>query len=547
MKTKILFILLFLSIQSIFAQQIVGSWEGELDIEGNKLPFIVHIEKDKNSYKALLDSPAQGAEGIPAEKVSFINNELILDITNANASYKGKLENNIISGNFIQNGKTFPLVLKPYDKNNHKDYEKPEVLKLSDNLPQSLSKIDDFISYLEKNNAEAGEISIFKDGKEIYKRNFGETNLSQKDKVTFQIGSITKSMTAMMLFKLIEKKQLNLNDKLSKFYPKIPNAEKITIAQMLHHSSGLGDYVVGKNTMKWLTEKVSEEQIMNHIIEQGSLFEPGTKVQYSNSGYYLLTKILEKISQKSYADNLKETFVQPLQLKNFYTASQKPTNVFTSYNYANIWEPIADFDFNNVVGVGDIATTPTHLNIIINALFAGKIVSKESLSAMMPKEDRFGMGLMLVPFYSKMFVGHSGGTYGTNSLMIYNGEDDISIAYSLNADRIGTKNFSIDILSILYNKEFSLPNFSTTKITESELKQYVGDYSSKDIPLGLKIFIKNGGLFGQGTGQPEFPLEYVEKDQFKFDNAGLKMTFFPEKAEMQLEQGGGKFLFNRKK
>jgi hypothetical protein len=56
----------------------------------------------------LLDSPAQGAEGIPAEKVSFINNELILDITNANASYKGKLENNIISGNFIQNGKTFP-------------------------------------------------------------------------------------------------------------------------------------------------------------------------------------------------------------------------------------------------------------------------------------------------------------------------------------------------------------------------------------------------------------------------------------------------------
>lgn len=280
---------------------------------------------------------------------------------------------------------------------------------------------------------------------------------------------------------------------------------------MLHHSSGLGDYVVGKNTMKWLTEKASEEQIMNHIIEQGSLFEPGTKVQYSNSGYYLLTKILEKISKKSYADNLKETFVQPLQLKNFYTVSQKPTNVFSPYSYANAWEPVKDFDFNNVVGVGDIATTPTTLNIILNALFAGKIVSKESLSSMMPKEDRFGMGLALVPFYSKTFVGHSGGTYGTNSLMIYNGEDDISISYSLNADRIGANNFVIDIFSILYNKEFSLPTFSTTKITETELKQYVGDYSSKEIPLGIKVFIKNGGLFGQGTGQPEFPLEHVKK------------------------------------
>ncbi|PZT97461.1 MAG: serine hydrolase, partial [Chryseobacterium sp.] len=347
-----------------------------------------------------------------------------------------------------------------------------------------MNKIDDFISYLEKNNAEAGEISIFKGGKEIYKRSFGEASLSQKDKVTFQIGSITKSMTAIILFKLIEKKQLNLNDKLSKFYSKIPNAEKITISQLLHHSSGLGDYVTGKNTMKWLTDKVSEEQIMNNIIEQGSLFEPGTKVQYSNSGYYLLTKILEKVSKKSYADNLKETFVQPIQIKNFYTVSQKPTNVFSSYNYANAWEPVKDFDFNNIVGVGDIATTPTNLNIIINALFAGKIISKESLSAMMPKEDRFGMGLALTSFYSKMFVGHSGGTYGTNSLMIYNGEDDISISYSLNADRIGANNFTIDILSILYNKEFSLPNFSTTKISETELEKYVGDYSSKDIPLG---------------------------------------------------------------
>ncbi|PZU03558.1 MAG: hypothetical protein DI622_20420, partial [Chryseobacterium sp.] len=58
MKTKISFIVFLLSIQQIFSQQIAGSWKGDLDIEGNKLPFIVHIEKDKNSYKALLDSPA---------------------------------------------------------------------------------------------------------------------------------------------------------------------------------------------------------------------------------------------------------------------------------------------------------------------------------------------------------------------------------------------------------------------------------------------------------------------------------------------------------
>lgn len=549
MKTKFLLFLSFLITvsQSVFAQNIAGSWKGELDLQGNKLPLIFNINREKDVYTATMDSPLQGAEGIPVDKIVFTNNDLTLDISGIGATYKGKFENGKFSGNFVQMGKTYSLILEAYDKKNSKDLLS-EVLKLSENVNESLQKIDSFLSYLEKNNAEAGEISIFKDGKEIYKRNFGETKLpqSQKGKETFQIGSITKTMTAIMIFKLIEKKQLDLNDKLSKFYPKIPNAEKITISQMLSHTSGLGDYIMRKDTMKWLTEKVSEEQIMNHIIEQGSLFEPGTKTQYSNSGYYLLTKILEKISKKSYAENLKENIVAPLQLKNFYTASQKPTNVFLPYNYANRWEAVKDFDFNNVVGVGDIATTPTNLNIIINNLFAGKLVSKESLSEMMPQDDKFGRGLAIVPFNTKIFVGHSGGTYGTNSLMIYNGEDDMSISYSLNADRVGANTFVIDILSILYNQPFEMPSFGP-EISVADLQKYIGDYTSKDIPLGLKIFVKNDGLFAEGTGQPEFPLEYAGDHQFKFDNYGVKIRFYPEKQQMELQQNGSTFLFDKKK
>jgi D-alanyl-D-alanine carboxypeptidase len=549
MKTKFLLFLSFLITisQSLFSQNIAGSWKGDLDIQGSKLPLIFNINREKDVYTATMDSPLQGAEGIPVDKIVFTNNDLALDMFSIGATYKGKFENGKFSGNFVQMGKTYSLILEVYDKKNSKDLL-PEGLKLSENINESLQKIDSFLSYLENNNAEAGEISIFKGGKEIYKRNFGETKLpqSQKGKETFQIGSITKSMTAMMIFKLIEKNKLDLNDKLSKFYPKIPNAEKITISQMLSHTSGLGDYVTGKDTMKWLTEKVSEEQIMNHIIEQGFLFEPGTKTQYSNSGYYLLAKILEKISKKSYAENLKETFVTPLQLTNFYTASQKPTNVFLPYNYANRWEAVKDFDFNNVVGVGDIATTPTNLNIIINALFEGKLVSKESLSAMMPRDDKFGRGLAIVPFNTKIFVGHSGGTYGTNSLMIYNGEDDLSISYSLNADRVGANTFVVDILSILYNKSFEMPTFGP-EISAADLQKYVGEYTSKAHPLELKIFIKNDGLFAQGTGQPEFPLEYAGDHQFKFDNYGVKIRFYPEKQQMELQQNGEKFLFDKKK
>lgn len=455
MKNKLTF-LLFLIFNSIFAQQIVGSWMGELDIQGNKLPLIINIKQEKDGYSSTLDSPMQGAEGIPLEKTSFSNNELSFENTAMNATFKGTLKDSEIKGSFNQNEMTLPLILKPFDKTKNKD-KTLEVLKLSD-IADGLKNIDDYLNYLEKNNVLAGEISIFKENKEVYRKNFGEKNLPdfKASNETFQIGSISKTMTAIIIFKLIEKKQLNLTDKLSQFFPKIPNSDKITISQMLNHTAGLGDYVQGKNDPRWLTKSTTEQQIIERIIEQGSLFEPGTTQQYSNSGYYLLTKISEKVSKKSYADNLKEYIIKPLQLKHFYTAGQKPSDVYQPYSYDKKWIPVTDFKFLNIVGVGDIATTPYNLNLIINAVFNSKIISEESLKMMIPNENRFGKGLAIVPFHSKIFVGHSGGTYGTNSLMIYNGEDDISISYSLNADRTGIagNEFVVAILSFLYGMDY---------------------------------------------------------------------------------------------
>ncbi|MCU7615866.1 beta-lactamase family protein [Chryseobacterium sp. PBS4-4] len=459
MKNRFLLFISFLTFHIIFSQQITGSWMGELEVQGSKLPLIINIKYENNVYSSTLDSPLQGAEGIPLDKTSFSDNVLTFENAVMNATFKGTMKDSEIIGTFNQNGMALPLTLKPFDKANNKD-KALEILKLSD-VKESFKKIENFLSYLEKNNAEAGEISIFKNGKEIYKRNFGEKNLPdfKSENQTFQIGSITKTMTAIMIFKLIDNQQLNLNDKLSQFFPQIPNSDKITVSHMLNHSSGLGDYVQGKNEPRWLEKKTTDEQIIKRIIEQGSQFEPGTMQQYSNSGYYLLAKILEKITNRSYEENLDQYIIKPLQLKQFYTANKKPGNVYKSYSYDKKWVPVTDFNFSNIVGVGDIATTPYNLNLIINAIFDHKIVSETSLKSIMPDEKRFGKGLAIVPFHNKIFVGHSGGTYGTNSLMIYNGDDDISISYSLNADRIGIagNEFAVAILSFLYGVDYEFP------------------------------------------------------------------------------------------
>lgn len=546
MKLKFFIISIFFLFQNIFAQEIVGSWKGDLEIQGMKLPLILHIKKEKTGYSSTLDSPNQSSFGILVDKTTFTENVLTIEVAKLNLKYSGTLKNQIISGLFSQNNFQTDLVLKPFDKDSKKMVTVKELPK---DLTKNLDNIEKLLSYYEANQYDAGSISIFKNGKEIFFRNFGEKNLPNSNSKNrfLQIGSITKTYTSVMLNQLVQENKLSLSEKLSKFYPKIPNADKINIRQMLNHTSGLGDYVEKGDDYYWLKKPATEAQIFENMESQTSLFEPGTSSSYSNTAYYLLTKIIENVTGKSYAQNLQERILTPLKLKETFSASQNPKNVFPPYKYEGNWKIVDDFDFNNVIGVGDIAANPTDVNTFINALFDGKLVSQNTLGNMVPeKNQKFGLGILVVPFYNKYFYGHSGGTYGTNSLMIYNPEDKISISYSLNASRIDSNTFVIGILSLLYGMDYEFPKINNQKISEEQIQKIGGDYSSTQLPLEIKIFAKDGQLFAQGTGQPEFPLELVSENTYKFDGANIKVTFFPEKKEMKFQQNGMEFQFKKK-
>ena len=110
MKTKIL-ILLLLSIQSLFSQDITGSWEGELEIQGMKLPLIVHIKKEDGKLVSSLDSPKQGAKDIPVTKTTFQSNQLEFEVASIGLTYTGKYTNETFEGFFKQGGMELPLNL----------------------------------------------------------------------------------------------------------------------------------------------------------------------------------------------------------------------------------------------------------------------------------------------------------------------------------------------------------------------------------------------------------------------------------------------------
>ncbi|WP_294307093.1 alpha/beta fold hydrolase [uncultured Chryseobacterium sp.] len=114
MKIKTVFILAALLFTSFFqAQNIEGSWKGELEFQGIKLPLILNIKKNGSVYSSTMDSPKQGAKDIPVDKTDFISNELSFEQKMLGATYKGKLTNGKIEGIFSQNGMQLPLTFTP--------------------------------------------------------------------------------------------------------------------------------------------------------------------------------------------------------------------------------------------------------------------------------------------------------------------------------------------------------------------------------------------------------------------------------------------------
>lgn len=160
MKTLISMVLILLA-QTFYAQEITGSWQGELDIQGMKLPLILHVAKDGENLKSTLDSPKQGAKDLPVSKTEFVNNELKFEATNLGVSYKGTLKDGKIEGTFSQGGMQLPLTFVKSTGENKTVFNRPQTPK--EPFDYKTEEVT-FVNPIDKNTL-AGTISIPKNFK----------------------------------------------------------------------------------------------------------------------------------------------------------------------------------------------------------------------------------------------------------------------------------------------------------------------------------------------------------------------------------------------
>ena len=284
-----------------------------------------------------------------------------------------------------------------------------------------------------------GSVVVQKDGQTIYHTTIGyadiENNIPATSETFYRIGSITKTFTAVLVLKAAAEGRLSLDDTLEKYFPDagIPNADLITIDQLLRHRSGLRDITndMPEDFMTYHTEAQTRQQMVERIAKAGTNFPPDAEYRYCNDGYILLTYILEDVYGKTYAELIDEKIVRPLDLSQTRYADliNPQGGDARSYYLMDDWVLAPETNASIAVGAGALISTPTDLAKFGTALFNGYFGSG-ILEQMEEMKDGYGRGLTTFPNGERICYGHIGAIDGYWGLLA--SFDDIVITICTN-------------------------------------------------------------------------------------------------------------------
>ena len=261
----------------------------------------------------------------------------------------------------------------------------------------------------------------------------------------FRIGSNTKSMVAVAVMQLVDKGVWSLETTVDQVWPGLigEQGKKVTLHELLQHSSGIPDGVtpallsnVKEPTQAGLLAamqvRYTPEEVLAASNAQPWSFEPGTKAEYSNTGYVVLGMLLEKVTGKKVADLLRERVFKPAGMWNTFYATRPgmPRKaLMDTYTSTDGAHPLAGFDPELFSTAGAVTSTTHDLNAFSKALLTGRLVSKKSLAAMqttrpvtlVPGVEPQPYGLGIYPLADPCKAGahmwgHDGATFGTFSV-----------------------------------------------------------------------------------------------------------------------------------
>jgi CubicO group peptidase (beta-lactamase class C family) len=294
---------------------------------------------------------------------------------------------------------------------------------------------------------------------------YGFANLEWQAATTadtvFRVGSITKQFASACILLLAEQKKLTLDDKLSKYFPEFPRAAEVSIRQLLNHTSGVHSYP-GRTEATIVRAGISVPDMVKHLGSLGYDFDPGTNWDYSNSNYFLIGAIIEKVSGQTLRDFARERLFEPLGLsqtaidRNQDVVPHRATGYERDRAKPGTYVNAVYSDMSVPGGAGALRTTASDLIKWTEALHGGRVLNAASYKEMTTvaqvpgKNDvYYGLGLWLKPEQGHPLISHNGGIDGFESNLVYLPERKLTLVILTNTQN-GTGELRARMLDALF-------------------------------------------------------------------------------------------------
>uniref|UniRef100_UPI004049A191 serine hydrolase n=2 Tax=Gelidibacter sp. TaxID=2018083 RepID=UPI004049A191 len=415
-------------------------------------------------------------------------------------------------------------------------------------------QVDEYLKSAYPANEPGVSFLIAKDGKTIYRKAFGMANLELNVPMTpdnvFEIGSITKQFTAIAILMLEEQGKLNVEDDITKFIPDYPTkGKKITIHQLLNHTSGIKSYTNMESFMALARKDMTPVELMDAFKNEPMEFEPGEQFNYNNSGYILLGYIIEVASGETYEQFIQKHIFDKLGMKNSVYGSKVNLvpNRATGYSQTETGFRNAEYlSMTLPYAAGSLMSTTDDLLKWQNALNNHTLITKASYEKAIHgstlnngEHISYGYGLGEDQVNGSPSIQHGGGIFGYTTMGIYLPEEKIFVSGLTNCDCKNITDVTTAIAAIAIGKPFPTKK-DAIKLTEAEQQKWLGAYQFEG-GIVRHISVENGQLYSLREGSSKLEIYPMSKTHFIFDGSNTAYEFSEKDGKKQAAfTGNGK-------
>jgi D-alanyl-D-alanine carboxypeptidase len=406
-----------------------------------------------------------------------------------------------------------------------------------------LKAIDEYLAAQVKAKGFVGlSVAMMKDGKMVLARGYGKSSLKAGTAVEagtmFGAGSVTKQFTCACIFLLAEEGKLSFQDKVAKYYPDLTRAGEVTLYDLMTHVAGYPDYYPLDFVDRRMEKAIAPDKLIQEYAGGKLDFEPGARWSYSNTGYIILGRIVEKVSGKPFGQFLKERIFKPLDMQHSaFEPKPGEKNVSTGYTSFALGDPEpAGMEAEGWIhAAGGIFTTPSDLVKWDLALMEGKLLKPESFRLMSTartlsdrRSARYGCGLGIAERNDEFILRHSGAVSGFLAFNAMIPRTKSALVLMTNCDHLDAGALN-DVLLTLLLKAGARDLALVPKIKGPE---------AKEAALDMLHQYQSGNVQRDKLGE-EFSV-YLNAKRVEEAKDRLKALGEPEKVEVEAvyERGG---------